>query len=310
MENNASTSAKRRWLAVWTQIKNDRLFYLMLTPAIIYFLVFCYYPIFEARLAFEDFRFIGANEWVGLKHFQELFDSQAFVRVLVNTLIISTMKIVFYFPVPILLSLLINELRTTWFRKYVQSVVYLPHFLSWVVIAGVFISVLSPTSGAVAEVAKTMGLKPTAFLTDQSWIRWILVLTEMWRSAGWDTMLYVAALLAINPSLYEAAKLDGAGRLRQMLHVTLPELKSTIIIVFILNLGFFMNAGFDQVFNLMNDSVISTIDILDTYVYRIGLLNGEVSYATAVGLFKGLIGLVLILASHIVLKKKAGKGVW
>ncbi|MEI6286791.1 MAG: ABC transporter permease subunit [Bacillota bacterium] len=310
MDLNSKVSAKQRLNVAWVQIKNDRLFYLMLSPAIVYFLVFCYYPIIEARLAFEDFRFIGANQWVGLKHFYELFDSQAFIRVLINTLIISTMKIVFYFPVPIILSLLINELRTTWFRKYIQSVMYLPHFLSWVVIAGVFITILSPSSGAVAEIAKTMGLKPTAFLTDQSWIRWILVLTEMWRSSGWDTMLYVAALLAINPSLYEAAKIDGAGRVRQMLHITLPELKPTIIIVFILNLGFFMNAGFDQVFNLMNDSVISTIDILDTYVYRIGLLNGEVSYATAVGLFKGVIGLALIMASHFILKKKAGKGVW
>ena len=310
MDINSKVSAKQRLNVAWVQMKNDRLFYLMLAPAIVYFLVFCYYPIIEARLAFEDFRFIGANQWVGLKHFSELFDSQAFIRVLINTLIISTMKIVFYFPVPIILSLLINELRTTWFRKYIQSVMYLPHFLSWVVIAGVFITILSPSSGAVAEIAKTMGLKPTAFLTDQSWIRWILVLTEMWRSSGWDTMLYVAALLAINPSLYEAAKIDGAGRVRQMLHITLPELKPTIIIVFILNLGFFMNAGFDQVFNLMNDSVISTIDILDTYVYRIGLLNGEVSYATAVGLFKGVIGLALIMASHFILKKKAGKGVW
>ena len=237
MDSNSKVSAKQRLAVAWVQMKNDRLFYAMLAPAILYFLVFCYYPIIEARLAFEDFRFIGANQWVGLKHFYELFDSQAFIRVLINTLIISTMKIVFYFPVPIILSLLINELRTTWFRKYIQSVMYLPHFLSWVVIAGVFITLLSPSSGAVAEIAKSMGLKPTAFLTDQSWIRWILVLTEMWRSSGWDTMLYVAALLAINPSLYEAAKIDGAGRVRQMLHITLPELKPTIIIVFILNLG-------------------------------------------------------------------------
>ena len=220
------------------------------------------------------------------------------------------MKMVFYFPVPVILSLLINEIRSSGYRKYIQAVIYLPHFLSWVVIAGIFIALLSPTNGAVNEIIVLMGGDPISFLTNKSFIRWILVISEMWRSAGWDTLLYIAALLKINASLYEAASIDGANRFQQMIHITLPELKSTIAIVFILNLGFFLNAGFDQVFNLMNDSVTSSIDIIDTYVYRMGLLNGEISYATAAGLFKGFIGVLLILGSHFMMKKYTGKGVW
>ena len=295
---------------IFRQMKKDRLLYLLLVPGILYFICFHYLPIIQTKLAFEDFKFVGPNVWVGLKHFGDLFASSAFLNVLRNTIIISTMKMVFIFPVPIVLSLLINEINSTRFRKYIQSVVFLPHFLSWVVVAGIFISLLSPSQGAINEIVRMMGADPISFLTEKSWIRWMIVISEMWRSAGWDSLFYIAAILRINQSLYEAAKIDGAGRFKQMIHITLPELKATIAVLFIMNLGFFMNAGFDQVFNLMNDSVISSIDILDTYVYRIGLLNGEISYATAVGLFKGVIGILLISFSHIILKKKTGKGIW
>jgi putative aldouronate transport system permease protein len=292
------------------KLKDDKILYLMLLPAIIYFFLFNYLPIYEAKIAFQDYRFIGDNVWVGLKHFKLLFGSAAFMNVLLNTIIISSMKMVFFFPVPIILSLIINEVDHLGFRKYVQAVLYLPHFLSWVVIVGVFMTLLSPVNGAVNELIKMFGGSPISFLTDKSYIRWIFVWSEWWRSAGWDTILYVAALMRISPSLYEAARIDGAGRWQQMLNITLPELKSTIITVYILNLGFFMNAGFDQVFNFMNPSVLSTIDIIDTYVYRLGLLNSEFSYATAAGLFKGVVGLVLIMGSHYVAKKKNGKGLW
>ena len=295
---------------IFKQMKKDRLLYLLLVPGILYFICFHYLPIFQTKLAFEDFKFVGSNVWVGLKYFKELFASAAFLDVLRNTIIISSMKMILIFPVPIILSLLINEINSTGYRKYVQSVVFLPHFLSWVVIAGIFISLLSPSQGAINEIVKLVGAEPISFLTEKNWIRWMLVVSEMWRSAGWDSLFYIAAILRINQSLYEAARIDGAGRFKQMIHITLPELKPTIAVLFIMNLGFFMNAGFDQVFNLMNDSVISTIDILDTYVYRIGLINGEISYATAVGLFKGIVGIILIMVSHIVLKKKTGKGIW
>ena len=291
-------------------MRKDWVLYLMLLPALIYFIIFHITPLWGMTLAFEDYRIIGKNIWVGMKHFKVLFSSPAFFSVLKNTIIISTMKIVICFPIPIILSLLINEVRHLGFRKYVQSVVYLPHFLSWVVITGVWISLLSPSGGAVNNIMNFFHLPSVDFITSKGSIRWVLVFSEMWRSSGWDSIIYLAAIMKISPSLYEAAYMDGSNRLQEMKYITLPELKTTIITVFILNLGFFMNAGFDQVFNFMNDSVISAVDILDTYVYRIGLLNGQYAYATAASLFKGVIGMVLIFGTHFTAKKISGKGVW
>ncbi|WP_129688327.1 ABC transporter permease [Gottfriedia acidiceleris] len=293
-----------------SKIKKDWVIYLMLLPAIVYFIIFNVIPLLGMKLAFQDYRIIGDNVWVGMKHFKVLFSSPAFLDVLKNTVIISTMKIIFIFPIPIILSLLINELRTGPFRKYVQSVVYLPHFLSWVVIAGIWISLLNPQDGGVNIIRHFFHLPSIDFMTSKDHIRWVLVFSEMWRSSGWDSILYLAAIMKISPSLYEAARMDGASSLQQMRYITLPELTSTIVTVFILNLGFFLNAGFDQVFNLINDSVISKVDILDTYVYRIGILNAQYSYATAASLFKGVIGVVLILGTHFISKRISGKGVW
>jgi putative aldouronate transport system permease protein len=292
------------------EIKSSWVLYLMLFPALLYFSIFHVIPIIGMKLAFQDYRIIGENVWVGWKHFKVLFSSPAFMDVLQNTIIISVMKIVFFFPIPIILSLLINEVRVGKFRKYVQSIVYLPHFLSWVVIAGIWIALLNPEEGGVNVLRNFFNLPSLDFMTSKDHIRWILVFQEIWRSAGWDSIIYLAAILKISPSLYEAATIDGASKLQQMRYITLPSLTATIMTVFILNLGFFMNAGFDQVFNMMNTSVISVIDILDTYVYRIGLLNGQYAYATAASLFKGVIGVVLILGTHFITKRITGKGVW
>lgn len=285
-------------------------YYLMLLPGIIYFVVFHYFPIWQAKLAFEDFRIIGANIWVGFKHFDTLFTSTAFKQVLINTLIISAMKMVFVFPVPIFLALMINEVRGNGMRKFIQSAVYLPHFLSWVVIAGVFIAALSPSTGVINDIRGMVGLDPRPFMTESSSIRWVLVFSEIWRSAGWDSLLYFAAIMAIDPQLYDAAEMDGANRWQKIRHVTLPGIVPTIATLFILNVGLFLNAGFDQVFNLSNDAIRDRIDIIDTYVYRIGLQTGQFSLATAAGLFKGVIGLGMIVAAHNFSKKLTGKGVW
>lgn len=295
---------------VFQRLKKDWVLYAMLLPALIYFGIFHVIPLIGMKLAFQDYRIIGDNVWVGWKHFKILFSSPAFMDVLRNTIIISTMKMVFFFPIPIILSLMINEVRNGPFRKYVQSIVYLPHFLSWVIIAGIWISFLSPVDGGVNVIRNFFQLPSLDFMTSKDHIRWVLVFSEMWRSAGWDSIIYLAAIMKISPSLYEAARIDGASGLQQMRYITIPELYGTIVTVFILNLGFFMNAGFDQVFNLMNDSVISVIDILDTYVYRIGILNGQYAYATAASLFKGVIGVVLILSTHFIAKRVSGKGVW
>lgn len=291
-------------------IKKNWLLYVFLLPGIIYFIFFRIWPILEMKLAFEDYRIVGANIWVGLKHFKTLFSSPTFFNVLKNTIIISTMKIIFVFPIPILVAFLLNSNPFRRLKKGIQSIIYLPHFLSWVVIAGIWISLLNPSTGGVNQLLGVFHFPSADFMTQKGAIRWVLVFSEMWRSAGWDSIIYLAAIMKISPSLYEAAYMDGANPMQQSLYVTLPELKGTIMTVFILNLGFFMNAGFDQVFNLMNDSVISVVDILDTYVYRIGLQNGQYSIATAASLFKGLIGVVLILGTHFTSKKLTGKGVW
>lgn len=295
---------------IFHRIKKDWVIYLMLFPAILYFVIFNVIPIIGMKLAFQDYRVIGDNIWVGMKHFKVLFSSPAFFDVLQNTIIISSMKIIFFFPIPIVLSLMINELRNGPFRKYVQSVIYLPHFLSWVVIAGVWISLLSPDGGGINVIRNFFQLPSLDYMTSKDHIRWVLVFSEMWRSAGWDSIIYLAAIMKISPSLYEAARIDGASTFQQMRFITFPQLLSTVVVVFILNLGFFLNAGFDQVFNMINDSTISKIDILDTYVYRIGILNGQYAYATAASLFKGVIGVILILSTHFISKRLTGKGVW
>lgn len=283
---------------------------LLFLPAFIYFAVFHLWPIGKMVMAFQDFRIVGPSKWVGLKHFRELFASPAFLQVIRNTLIISAMKIILYFPFPVIFALLINEVRLSFMRKFVQFVTYLPHFLSWVVIAGVWISFLSPSSGGFNELRGFFGQKPIDYMTDKASIRWIFFASETWRSLGWDSIIYLAALMRIDPALYESAEMDGASTLQKMRFITIPELVSTMVTVFILNLGFFMSAGFDQVFNMMNDSVISVVDILDTYVYRIGLLNMQYSLSTAASLFKGLIGLFLILSTHFTAKRVTGKGLW
>jgi putative aldouronate transport system permease protein len=232
------------------------------------------------------------------------------LRVFLNTVIISAMKIGFFFPLPIVLAFMFNEVRSANYRKIIQSVIYLPHFMSWVVIAGIFISLLSSPSGVVNRILLFFGGDPVPFMTSTQHIRWILVLSEIWRSIGWDSILYIAAINSISPTLYDAATVDGCSRMQQALNVTLPSIMPTVITVFILNLGFFMNAGFDQVFNMMNDAVINAVDIIDTYVYRVGLTKGNFSLGTAAGLFKGAIGIVLILGTDRLSRKVSGEGVW
>jgi putative aldouronate transport system permease protein len=297
-------------MKVLKKLRHDWILYLMLAPPLAYFVIFHVIPILGMRLAFQDYRIIGDNVWVGTKHFEVLFSSPAFMNVLRNTVVISAMKMIFGFPVPIVLAILINEVTQRHFRKYVQSIVYLPHFLNWVVIAGIWIKLLSPSEGAVNLIANFFGGPSIDYMTSKAHIRWVFVASEIWRSAGWDSIIYLAAIMSISPSLYEAARIDGATRLQSMIHITLPQITGTIVTVFILNLGFFMSAGFDQVFNMMNDSVISVADILDTYVYRIGIVNGQFAYSTAASLFKGVIGIVLILGTHFTSRRLTGKGLW
>lgn len=285
-------------------------YYVMMAPGVLFFLVFHYLPIWESKIAFEQVRIIPPNIWVGIKHFQTLFSSPVFYQVFFNTLIISGMKLLFVFPVPIVVALLLNEIRAGRFRKLVQSAIYLPHFLSWVVIAGVVIAALSPTDGVINEIVGWFGMQPKSFMTDTGSIRWVLVFSEMWRSAGWDSLLYLAAIIAIDPELYDAAEMDGANRWQKIRDITIPGIVPTIATLFVLNVGMFLSADLNQVINLSNDVVRNQIDIIDTYVYRIGLLTGEYSLATAAGLFKAVLGMLMLIGAHFVSKRLTGKGVW
>jgi putative aldouronate transport system permease protein len=299
-----------RWSSFAAGFRRWWPYYAMMAPGLIFFIIWHYVPIWEAKMAFEQVRIIPPNLWVGLKNFQTLFASPVFYTVLLNTLIISAMKMAFVFPLPIIVALLLNEVRSGPLRQFIQSAIYLPHFLSWVVIAAVFIAFLSPTDGAVNQVTGMFGIPPVSFMTNTSWIRWVLVLSENWRSAGWDSLLYLAAIIAIDPALYDAAELDGANRWQKIRDITIPGIVPTIATLFILNMGLFMSAGLDQIINLQNAVNSSTIDIIDTYVYRIGLTTGEYSLATAAGLFKAVLGMALVLISHFVSKRLTGKGLW
>ena len=288
----------------------DRVLYLMLAPTLIYFLIFRVWPIINMRLAFCNYRAKWPWEFAGLKYFDMIFKSSTFMEILRNTLIISFMKYILLFPFFVIFALLLNEIRCGKFRKYVQIISYMPHFLSWVVIAGIWISMLSVSGGAVNQIMGWFGLDAVDFMTNKGTIRWVLFFSEGWRSLGWDSIVYFTAILAISPDLYEAATVDGAKRIDIIRYIILPALVVPMTTMFILNLGFFMTAGFDQVFNFTNQSVNSVIDILDTYVYRIGLESGQYSLATAVALIKGIVGVFLVLVTHLVSKKVTGKGVW
>ncbi len=292
------------------KIKEDKILYLMLFPTLLFFVIFRVWPILNMRLAVYDYKPFTDWVFVGTKYFDIIFKSPQFRQILQNTLIISFMKYVLLFPFVVLFAILLAELTSDRYRKFVQVISFLPHFLSWVVIAGIWISVLSPSRGAVNQLLNIFNLPSVSFMTDKNSIRWVLLFSEAWRSIGWDSIIYYAAIISIGPSIYEAAKIDGANRLQIIKYIVLPALIIPMVTMFILNLGFFLNAGFDQVFNFTNDAVNSKIDILDTYIYRIGLVNGQYSLGTAVGVLKGIVGVVLVLITHVVAKKTTGRGVW
>lgn len=295
--------------SLWNRLKNEKLLYLMLLPTLIYFIIFRCWPIINMRLAFFQFKAKGDWPFVGFKYFKMIFSSPGFEQIMKNTLVISFLKYILLFPFFIIFAIILSEIRSNGFRKYVQVVSYLPHFLSWVVIAGIWINALS-LEGGLNQVLSIFGMKSIDFMTDKSKIRWILMICEGWRSLGWDSIIFYTTIIVIDQSLYEAARIDGAGKLQIIRYIVLPALITPAVTMFILNLGFFLNAGFDQVFNFSNAAVQSRIDILDTYIYRIGIEGGQYSLATAVSLIKGVVGMLLVLGTHIISKKLTGKGVW
>ncbi|WP_408635381.1 ABC transporter permease [Paenibacillus selenitireducens] len=287
--------------------------YLISIPGILYFLIFKYIPLGGSVIAFQDyniFKGFTGSEWVGFAHFAAMFEHYDFLRILKNTVLIGIYDLVIAFPAPIVLAILLNELRLIVFKRILQTVVYMPHFLSWVVIAGMSVAILSPTTGVLNQFLGFFGIEPLYFLGDNSYIRSVLVGSGMWRDAGYGTILYLAALAGINPELYEAAQMDGANRWKQTLRITLPALIPTIMILFLLHMGKFLDFGFERVWVFLNALNTENGEILDTYIYRAGLLSQQYSYTTAVGIFKSLVGLVLVMVGNYLSKKSTGEGLY
>lgn len=310
MRNKQLSEKKLGFKKKLRKIKEDKILYLMFFPTLLFFIIFRVWPMYNMRLAVYDYKAFGDWVFVGWKYFEIILKSPQLKQIIENTLIISFMKYVLLFPFVVLFAILLAELSSKKFRKYVQIVSFLPHFLSWVVIAGIWISVLSPSKGAVNQILGIFNIPAVSFMTDKNSIRWVLLLSEAWRSIGWDSIIYYAAIISISPSIFEAAKIDGANRYQIVKFIILPALVIPMVTMFILNLGFFLNAGFDQVFNFTNDAVNSKIDILDTYIFRIGLINGQYSLGTAVGVIKGFVGVLLIMITHFISKRITGRGVW
>ena len=297
----------------WSRVRRMRLLYLSLLPALLLLLVFNYVPIYGIVIAFKNFqasRGILGSPWNNFENFEVLFGSFQFQRVMRNTVIISLQRIVFGFPAPILLALVINEFANSWWKKGIQSITYLPHFISWVVMAGILVEILSPQRGIIGYLYTVLGRDAPLLLTNQNVFRPILIATDVWKEVGWGSVIYLAAISSIDPTMYDVARIDGAGRIRQATSITLPSLLPVITILFILRLSGILNAGFDQIFNLYNELVYEVADIIDTYMYRVGILSQEFEFATAAGLFKNAVGVALIVLVNAVIRRFSDHGIW
>jgi len=277
-------------------------FHLMILPSLLFLIVFAYLPMGGIVMAFQDFKpwlGIEGSAWVGLDNFRYLFERQDSVQVIWNTLIIASLKIVFNLLAPFTFAIFLNEIRQRLFKSAVQTLVYLPHFLSWVILGGVLLNILSTDGGFVNRILTSwFGIEPIFFLGDPYWFRVTVIVSEVWKEFGFGTIVFLAALSGVNPALYEAAEVDGASRLKQTLYITIPSMLPMAVVVGTLSLGNILNAGFDQIFNLYNPLVYTTGDIIDTFVYRAAILNGEMGFGTAIGLFKSVISMILIVVSY------------
>lgn len=295
------------------KIKKNKWIYLMLLPGILYFIIYKYIPMYGLIIAFQDYKpylGISGSEWVGLEHFERLFTDPDFWMIFGNTLMLFALNLILFFPIPIILALMLNEVRFMAFKRTVQTLIYIPHFMSWVIIVSIGYVMLTLDGGVINGLLTAVGLEKINFLLNPDWFRPIYITQVIWREAGWGTIIYLAAMAAINPQLYEAARMDGASRLQQMWHITLPAIKGVIIILVILKIGDVLELGFEHVFLLLNAANREVAEIFDTYVYTAGLKQGQFSYSTAVGFFKGIVGLILVIFANWLAKKSGEEGIY
>lgn len=287
--------------------------YALVLPGLIYLIVFKYIPMAGLVIAFQDFNpFVGIlkSPFVGLKHFHFLFSGRDFVPLLVNTLSISLLNLLFYFPMPIVIALLLNEMRSYRYKSLVQTMVYIPHFISFVIVASITYVLCNEDTGLVNSIIRSLTGTTKPLLSGTQYFRPIIVIQNIWKETGWGMIIFLAALAGVDVQLYEAAKVDGAGRWRQMWHITLPAIKGTIVIMLILRVGALLNTGYEQIYLMSNALNRSVADVFDTYVYRIGVSNGQYSFATAVGIFKGIVGCVMVLTTNWLAKRMGESGIY
>ena len=297
------SKAKKHWF------RKELPFHIMLLPAVVITFIFKYIPFAGITMAFEDYtplKGLFDQTWVGLDNYRYLFSLPGFGSVIWNTVFIAVMKMVGNLIFPVLIALLLNEIREKHYKKTVQTVLYLKHFISWAALAGIFIDILSPSGGIVNQLIQALGFKPVFFLGDSAVFPYTMAVTDIWKELGWGTIVYLAAITGIDPTYYEAARIDGAGKFKQVLYVTIPGILPMILLMMVLSVGNVLQAGFEQVFNLYSPQVYSTGDIIDTYVYRIGVIEAKFDLATAVGLFKSAISFVLIMVGYKLADKLAG----
>lgn len=294
-------------------LKKNKLIYLMIAPGILYFLIYKYFPMYGLIIAFQDYKpylGISGSPWVGFAHFERLFQDPDFWMIFKNTIVLFVLQLVIAFPIPIVLALMLNELRNQVYKKSIQTLIYIPHFMSWVVIVSISYVMLTLDGGIINSLLQAMGLGPINFLLSEEWFRPMYIIQIIWRESGWGTIIFLAAIAGVDPQLYEAAKIDGASRLRQIWHITLPSIRGVIIILLILKIGDVLELGFEHVYLLLNSSNRAVAEIFDTYVFTAGLQQGQFSYSTAVGFFKGIVGLILVVGANKLAKKYGEEGVY
>lgn len=297
-------------------LKKYKFYYLLALPGVLYLLIFKYGPMFGLVIAFKDYdpysgvAGIFASPWVGLANFNKFFESYYFGRIMGNTLVISMYKLLFGFPAPILFALLLNELRGKRFKKTVQTISYIPHFISWVIVAAMLSSLLTTDNGLINVILNRCGLRSISFLTNPKYFRTVLVLSDIWKSIGFGSIVYLAAITGVDQEQYEAADIDGANRLQRILYITLPSISSVVVIMLIFRVGGLLDAGFEQVFLLYSPSVYKTADIIDTFVYRVGLEEHDYAYSVAVSFFKSAVAAVLLLSANFISRRISDEGIW
>lgn len=313
MEHTLTKTKKVKTDKTGPNLKRDWQLYAMIFIPMVYFLIFKYIPMYGVTIAFKDyniFQGILGSEWVGMDVFKQLTGMHDFRNALKNTLVLNLMDLFFSFPVPIILALSLNELHSAKFKKLSQTLLYLPHFMSWVIIGGIVYQLFSTNSGIVNQIIVQMGGERVPFLTNKWYWLITYLFAGIWQSAGWNTIIYLAAITGIDPSLYEAAEVDGAGRMKRMMHITLPSIKSTIVVLLIMKIGQMMSISFERPYVMGNTLVSDFSDVLSTFVYRIGLQGGMFSLSTAAGLFQSVVGLVLIVLANTVADRMGQQGIW